>query len=259
MARSDPVIETFGDLTSRYAFDDPRWTYEILRVLARSDAGFMPDLADDKEPVRHPLDRADLAGEALRLGTSWLAKVPAGRLRIQVVGGSRPYGTVLFGQRRRGPAPAFLEVLDAIAALVDPVVGFCHPLTERELEEAAADGRPDLRFASPERLLVPSIGFSIWQLAEHGLPALYWRMYFGSSLRALLGERLRRAPWARVRAVGSSGVLVADVTDEPPTSATYPDFRVRREAIMDTLGREWFWPNAGGMASLQGDGPLHRA
>lgn len=80
-------------------------------------------------------------------------------------------------------------------------------------------------------------------LREQGLPTLYRRTYFGRPYLDLIGPALEAAPWARLERLGP-GLVRADVSNDPPGADDYDLFAEARDAVMDSLGRDLFWPGA---------------
>jgi hypothetical protein len=74
---------------------------------------------------------------------------------------------------------------------------------------------------------------------EDSLPGLYWLNYFGPPYTKLFGkERLLSAPGFEV-GEADGGVLVA--LDEVPMTWTGGEYRAREAAVIDHLGREFFF------------------
>lgn len=235
-------------LDSRPAFD------RIVSLWRRAAPGLIPDRAESDEPVRHPFDPDNL-DDALPywLNQVWLARRRRPKVSANVYTGGRVHSSILIDVDTGGWR-AFGELqrlVFELAPALRPDFGMLHALTAAEAAEARASGRPDLMIInrlSGEATL--AAGYT--RQLQHGLPALYWGNLFGPSYIDLFGlDRLLAAPAASV--VEEPWGVYLQVSEEPPSDATYEKFRRHRDTVMTHLGVDAFWPDATQIAATMRD------
>lgn len=230
-------------LLTTYSLDEPAWARRVLGVWARQARELYPQYADRTEPIRRTIGNPPTESETERLGGLWLAR----RAGPKVGFGSFPgfYWHAMLNLEVQHPATADLAAVvrwaDGLADTVQPVFGCVHTLSLAELQ--AEPLRPDIIRPYPgsdrEATLVPG---STKQLGR-GLSTLYWRTYLGQPYVDLFGTpaiaslpafAVEERPWG----------VVVQLTPEAPTDATWPAFRVARDAVAQALGLDAFGPQA---------------
>lgn len=221
----------------------------LLRIWADVAPSTLPTQADDHEPVRRAFDPSSPEHhlDSWRSSSLWIARRARPSVRFSVHGALGRSNSTLHLSIQGRDAPRLMDVTArlvlALAQGFEADLAVVHTLCEAERSEARAIRRPDvLTINRKTGLAGMSLGFSI-PTARDGLESLYWINFFGPRLEAFFGaERLASAGWESLERVDSG--VVARVTTEPPDDEGWEHFRVRRDQIVDRLGRSAFFPNA---------------
>jgi hypothetical protein len=214
----------------------------------------LPTVADDHEPVRRKFDPDDLDGALAPWSTRfWIASRTLPNVRVNFLGShGATNSTAHINIPVRGARSPYIGSLERLVLRLcevwKPDLACVHALSDGEAAEAIAKRRPDIIVTNRLSLAAEmSVGFT--KQLEKGLPTLYWVTVFGPRYVDLFGrERLLRAPWASV--VEADYGILGRITEEPPNDESWPKFRASRDAVIEALGPEAFWPSAGRVPDL---------
>lgn len=238
-------MSLYGSLTAAYDLGDRAGFDRIMDAWEAAAPWLLPTRAGITEPVRQPFDLADREAAA---GTwdslQWIARRAKPQLEAIVMPSTRVHSTLSIRVRSGNDRllADFVALILALADATSPVFGVIHRLTSAEVADARLVRRPDLMVIN--RLTGDAtLGIGYTRQLEHGIPSLYWQTLLGRPYVELFGtQRILDAPASQVRHTGWGMIL--QLTESAPTDASWPEFRARRDAVADQLGRAAFWPDA---------------
>ncbi len=237
------AVSLYAALTVPYRLDDRAAFDYIMDAWQDAAPGLVPTKADSIEPVRRPFDLADRDDAAQSWGQSlWIGLRSKPKLQVTILTGPFLHSNLIvrLDQDREPVLDDLVALISSLASATSAHYGVVHQLTAAEIAEAREVRRPDL--LTINRVTGKStLGVGYTRQLQRGIPTLFWQNLFGIPYVELFGRtRLLAAPAAVVREE-PWGVLL-QVAEFAPTEENWPEFRLRRNEVIDYLGREAFWP-----------------